>query len=201
MSYIHLNPVRAGIVSNFKSLEKYRYTGHSVILGKRDYPIQDVGDVLSRFSNKRESALQEYLEFVEAGVKLGAREDLRGGGLVRSAGGVVALLTRSPEAHEAADERILGSGDFVDSVLKAKSTLQNLRHLSVEDILKEVSARSGIAEEIILGASRARKVSKARLEFYQRAQEEAGVSAAELGRLTGRTHVAVVRALARARGG
>ena len=36
--YIHLNPVRAGIVKDMKQLDRYPYTGHSAILGKSDYP-------------------------------------------------------------------------------------------------------------------------------------------------------------------
>ncbi|MBC8462491.1 MAG: hypothetical protein H8D67_31355 [Deltaproteobacteria bacterium] len=37
--YIHLNPLRAGIVNDLKELDKYRWTGHSVILGKRKNPL------------------------------------------------------------------------------------------------------------------------------------------------------------------
>jgi putative transposase len=33
--YIHLNPIRAGIVKDLKSLYRYAYTGHSMIMGKR----------------------------------------------------------------------------------------------------------------------------------------------------------------------
>ena len=50
--YIHLNPLRAGMVNSLDALEKYNYTGHGVILGKREYPIQNVDYVLSCFSSK-----------------------------------------------------------------------------------------------------------------------------------------------------
>ena len=33
--YIHLNPLRAGIVTDLKKLDKYSWTGHSTILGRR----------------------------------------------------------------------------------------------------------------------------------------------------------------------
>lgn len=54
--YIHLNPIKAGMVKSVAGLAHYRYTGHSVILGKRDYPVQDVDEVLGRFSDRRPSA-------------------------------------------------------------------------------------------------------------------------------------------------
>ena len=195
--YIHLNPVRAGMVIGMAALERYRFTGHSVIMGKQGYPVQQVDDVLALFSDKRSSALREYSAFVEAGIHQGAREDLRGGGLIRSAGGLVTLLTRDSSAHEAADERILGGGDFVESVLGAQNQIHSQRHASIDEILEDIANLSGIAADRILGQSRDRKISQARLEFFRRAHEEAGVSAAQLGRMTGRTHVAVVRALKR----
>lgn len=193
--YIHLNPVRAGIVSTLKALEKYRYTGHYVIIGKRDYPVQDVDGLLARFSGTRSLALQNYRDFVADGLNQGKREELRGGGLIRSAGGVAAILARGSSAHEAADERILGGGDFVESVLSSKVADGGSKGACIDEILREVATRNGMPAEEILGQSRARIVSRARAEFFKRAQEEAGASATELGRLTGRTHVAVVRAL------
>lgn len=197
--YIHLNPIRARVVRNCAELERYRYTGHSVILGRRAYPVQDVDEVLGRFSDLRSSALKEYRSFVEGGMEQGTREDLRGGGLVRSAGGMTAVMTRHFEDREAADERILGSGDFVDWLLEAKEGTAGTSIVSVESILQEVSASTGIATAIILGQSRERVVSKARMAFFVRAHDEAGISAAELGRMTGRTHVAVLHLLDKAR--
>lgn len=73
--YIHLNPVRAGMVIEMAALERYPFSGHSVIMGKREYAVQQVDDVLALFSSKRSSALHEYSAFVEAGIQQGARED------------------------------------------------------------------------------------------------------------------------------
>src|SRR3990172_2456581 len=36
--YLHLNPVRAGLVPNLAGLARYRWTGHAVLLGKRPAP-------------------------------------------------------------------------------------------------------------------------------------------------------------------
>jgi hypothetical protein len=37
--YIHLNPLRAKLVEDLKGLDKYPWTGHSVLLGKRKNPL------------------------------------------------------------------------------------------------------------------------------------------------------------------
>ena len=45
VGYVHLNPLRARIVSGLKVLSNYPYCGHSAILGKRSRDFQDVGYV------------------------------------------------------------------------------------------------------------------------------------------------------------
>ncbi|MBU2498278.1 MAG: hypothetical protein KKE57_05210 [Proteobacteria bacterium] len=40
--YIHLNPVRAGIVSDIGELNRYPYSGHSALMGRYKRRWQDV---------------------------------------------------------------------------------------------------------------------------------------------------------------
>ena len=87
--YIHLNPVRAGIVSDVGEMNGYAYCGHSALMGRRKRPWQDVGYVLGFFGETVRKARNAYVEYVEEGVEQGRREELTGGGLVRSLGGVV----------------------------------------------------------------------------------------------------------------
>jgi hypothetical protein len=54
--YIHLNPIRAGIVKCLKSLDRYAYTGHSIIMGKRKNPWQDTDSVLQLFGKSQYAA-------------------------------------------------------------------------------------------------------------------------------------------------
>jgi len=81
---------------------------------------QDVDYILHLFGGKVAEARRLYLEFVRKGVAAGRRPELTGGGLVRSAGGWSALRTmRNGKSRMKGDERILGQGDFVETVLKA----------------------------------------------------------------------------------
>jgi hypothetical protein len=199
--YIHLNPVRCGIVKDLEELATYRYSGHSVIMGQRDYDVQDVDAVLTRFSDKRKNAIAGYRGFVASGLNQGRREELRGGGLIRSTGGIAAMMARGPEERELSDERILGSGDFVESVLRDSDNSSASGKLSVVDVLKEVSEKSGISSEQILGPSRSRSISNARKQFFLVALEKAGATLSMLGRLSGRSHVAVRMAIEEAKTG
>jgi REP element-mobilizing transposase RayT len=197
--YIHLNPVRAGVVDSLEELAGYRYAGHSVILGHREYQAQEAEAVLTRFSVKRNPAIDCYLRFVAEGFAEGRREELRGGGLVRSAGGQVVMASRDSEERELSDERILGGGDFVGAILRNVEKGCDGRKPTVEDVLQEVADKSGIGCEEILGASRTRKVSRARRQFFLHANEKAGATVTMLGRLTGRSHFAVRLAIEQAK--
>ena len=110
-------------------------------------------------------------------------------------GGLAAILSQSPEARQASDERILGSGGFVESVLRENDTHSSKTTTTIDEVLKEVAAQSGISCEQILGASRSRSVSRVRRQFFRRAHEEAGATISMLGRLTNRSHVAVKLAI------
>ena len=68
---------------------------------------------------------------MEKGIKQGTREDLQGGGLVRSSGGETAgLLGCKVEEREKGDARILGSGDFVSETLQQAEVKFEKKYLS-----------------------------------------------------------------------
>jgi REP element-mobilizing transposase RayT len=115
--YLHLNPLRAGLVPDIAALAQYPYSGHAALLGQQPYPWQDTDTVLGHFASTRRRARREYTSFVAAGVAQGRCPDLQGGGLVRSAGGWTAVqaLRQGREGY-AADERILGGSDFVEAL-------------------------------------------------------------------------------------
>ena len=116
--YIHLNPIRAGIIRDLNELDAYLYSGHSVVMGKVKHGWQNTQEVLGMFGGRLGPARRSYRNFVKKGVAEGKRHDLTGGGLLRSAGGwegVKAL--REEKVYQRNDERILGDGDFVGRVL------------------------------------------------------------------------------------
>jgi REP-associated tyrosine transposase len=73
--YIHLNPLRAGLVSNLRSLREYPWTGHAALLGRQPRDWQDTGAILGRFGHQRGMAMRQYQAFVRDGVARGGRTD------------------------------------------------------------------------------------------------------------------------------
>ena len=202
--YIHLNPVRAGIVSNLDELNRYPWSGHSAIMGKKGYPWMNKDYVLTRFGKRSGAARRGYLRFVEEGMGMGRVPKLTGGGLVRSLGGwsrVVAL--RREGQGEESDERILGDGDFVEAVLQEVEERQlrqlkvRRRRVTVGDIIKEECARAGVNVAGLIRGSRRSLVSGVRAVIAQRCVEEMGLPAAEIARHLGVTTSSIIRAVER----
>ena len=118
--YIHLNPLRAGLVANMKELDLYRWCGHGVLMNKTKQAWQNIDSVHGLFGDHRREARKRYREYVEKGIAEGRRPDLTGGGLLRSFGGWTGLKGfRKAGIRVKGDERILGDSDFVESVLKS----------------------------------------------------------------------------------
>ena len=85
--YIHLNPLRANIVENLAKLDRYRYCGHSVLMGKVKNDWQDRDYVFKWFGTKEGAAKRNYRQFVKKGIAFGRCPELVGGGLIKSQGG------------------------------------------------------------------------------------------------------------------
>lgn len=196
--YIHLNPLRAGIVKDLNALDKYKYGGHSVILGKKKREWQNEIDVLVLFSEGKNEARRRYHRFVEEGIDQGQKPELTGGGLLRSAGGWSGVRAlRKTGVHFKSDERILGDSDFVDTVLnEAKEGMERKYALSAkgigfDDLLHAVAEHLEILPEDILrpGKTRARVFARSLFCFW--ATRELGKTMTELAVQIGMTVAAV----------
>jgi REP-associated tyrosine transposase len=188
--YIHLNPLRAGLVNDLKELDKYAWSGHSAILGRRKNPLipeppkrrlapytmrsasskslaeKTVEDVLKHFGESFKIARRRYRQFVKNGIDQGKRPEFQGDGLVRSAGGEKAgLLGRRKEEREKGDQRILGSGDFVGGVLRKAGEeweSQTGPRPSLKALINTVSEAFDLSSQQLKSRSRRKPIVDAR---------------------------------------
>jgi len=202
--YIHLNPLRAKIVEDMRALDRYPYSGHSVIMGMVRHDWQEVEDVLARFGKRQESARKNYRTFVVKGIDKGRRPDLVGGGLIRSAGGWEQLkAARAAKIYLKGDERILGDSDFVEQVLArtgdewARRNDLRARGFSVDDVAERVSEVMAIPLETVWAAGRYPQVVRARSLLCYWAVRELAVSMSEMARRLGVSLPAVSKSVRR----
>src|SRR4030042_3621695 len=71
--YIHLNPLRSNLATDYSELARYPYSGHSFLLGKCHNEWQDTSYVLLLFDRKKPKARFLYGEFVKKGMRGGRR--------------------------------------------------------------------------------------------------------------------------------
>jgi len=198
--YIHLNPLRAGIVKDLKELKGYKWCGHSSIMGMIKREWQDTDTVLAYFGKRRKRAIEKYDEFVGRGIEVGSRPELIGGGLIRSLGGWSQVLSlRRVGSKIFSDERILGSSEFVKDVIadadeKAKETLRlTLKISDLPSLALKVCEGEGVDEAELRSGLRKGEVVKSRRIFCQIAVKKMGYSGADVARFLGITTSAVNR--------
>jgi hypothetical protein len=198
--YIHLNPLRAGLVDSITGLNSYPWSGHSALLGTVVREWQDRETILACFGSDFETARKGYENFVSDGIALGSRPELVGGGLVRSLGNwsqVVSLRRKGETASS--DARILGGSAFVDRLLSETEAKERetLRLLPGKSDLPTLLARIAKGEEVEASAIRSgvrkRDAVRARKMLCQIAARKMGYPGAEVARFLGISTSAVNR--------
>lgn len=200
--YIHLNPLRAGLVADLSALQRYRYCGHGALMGDAEVKWQDTKYVLSSFGKRINAARRAYLAYMEDGLQQGQRKDLVGGGLIRSLGGW-SEVNRMGRDHVMGDERILGESDFVDSILsKAGEAMQRRYKLKATGYdLQRVAMRAASlfglkADEIFLPGRQDAKVKARSLACFWAARE-LSISLSDLARAFSMSIAGISYAVAR----
>ena len=192
VSYIHLNPLRAGLVSSLEELDCYRWSGHAVLMKQIQHEWQERDAVLRCFGKKKGEAREAYRLFVEEESRKGQQPELTGGGLIRSSGGwsVVKSLRRRGE-KQFGDDRILGSSEFVreileqaDDTVKAHLLVAGLRQTAAEEVQKRCN-EAGVIVQALQAGSKRRECTELRKELARKFVLQYGLTYAEAARLLG----------------
>jgi putative transposase len=198
--YIHLNPLRAGLVSDMKGLDTYRFSGHSVIMGRTKNDWHNTDYVLGLFDETKSKARRQYRAFVQKGIAQGKRPDLTGGGLIRSLGGWGAIKAlRKSGLRYKGDERILGDSDFVESVLKqSNERLETKYHLKAQGydfsrVVERVAQLLDLRVKKILRPGKQPQIVKARSLICFWANRELGMTTVDIAKRLGLCQSAVSR--------
>ena len=185
--YIHLNPMRRSIVKNVAELDRYRWCGHAVLVGRDHNDWQETGYVLSLFGGGKRKAMGAYRRFIEEGKGIGRRPELVGGGLIRSLGGWSKVISiRNRGEKEENDSRVLGSGEFVETVLREaeENLARQIRHKprknTIKEVVEKMCAEAGVKVEEIRGGNQRRRVAEVRAKAAYRLNREMGISMVEI---------------------
>ncbi|OKY73772.1 MAG: transposase [Desulfobulbaceae bacterium DB1] len=158
--YIHLNPVRAGLVVD---PEEYSWSGHRAYLGKETLPWLTTDWMLGQFGKSVTKAQAAYMAFVLEGVGEVRRPDFHGAGV---------------------DSRLLGDDNFMDRCLSGSGEMP-LR-LIAQQIIDQVCLAYHIDVSILKAKSQQRTASEARAMAGWLARESGCVTLSSIAKLVNR---------------
>ncbi len=136
--YIHLNPVRSGIV---REPESYTWSGHRAYLGLETIPWLTTDWVLSMFSSNVKRARRAYGKFVEEGKRGGHQREFGRGSEI--------------------DSRFLGDEIFIDKIF-GQNQGRCKRRVTVGEIVSCVCQQFSVKEQMLSGLGKDRRLSKVR---------------------------------------
>ena len=136
--YIHLNPVRSGIVKEPKS---YLWSGHRTYLGIEKTSWLATDWVLSQFSQRLDHARKAYEKFINDGIGIGRQQEYYSGSTI--------------------DHRILGDDKFIDKVL-GNHRMRLKQNKDLNEIVLKVCNRFAIKEKDLSASGKDHKLSKIR---------------------------------------
>jgi hypothetical protein len=158
--YIHLNPVRAGMVTR---PEEYPWSGHRAYLGMETLPWLTTEWMLVQFGKSLTKALAAYAAFVLDGLEEERRPEFHGAGV---------------------DSRLLGDDNFMDKCLSGSGGMP--LHLTAQQIIDKVCLAYHIDVLVLKTKSQQRIASEARAVAGWLARESGCVTLSDIARLVNR---------------
>lgn len=158
--YIHLNPVRAGMVTN---PEEYPWSSHRAYLGKETLPWLTTDWMLAQFGKNVAKARAAYMAFVLDGLDEERRPEFHGAGV---------------------DSRLLGDDNFMDKCLSGSGGMP--LHLTAQQIIDKVCLAYHIDVFVLKTKSQQRIASEARAVAGWLARESGCVTLSDIANIVNR---------------
>lgn len=203
--YVHLNPVRAGLVEGGGELAAYPWCGHGVILGLRHIHWQDTETVLDRFGHNAEQAVAAYRKFIDEALVDPAQSNPSSRGAMFRQAGQIDYLGSRDKRHVGLFEHIAGTVPFIQEALEQsgdvevrRSRLQRLGWTPVRVVARAAEV-CGLAEDQVYGAGKRERQVRARALSCKWLIDDLGVSGAEVAKVLRISQPTVSQSLERGR--
>lgn len=191
--YIHLNPLKAGIVTSLEELGRYPWTGHIGILSEGFYPWQASKEVRDLISDHRNEKIIQYLKFIEEDESVPVVSDSElneGSYLLGSKGLISPEEAREQKISDHTQHRILGDIDFARQIYtrikdQQGSFLRNREreHEIIDKLLEFMNEYWGITHITLISKGRSRASSRAREFMSYTLVNQLGMSLVDTGKI------------------
>ena len=174
LRYIHLNPVRACMVTDPAD---YPWSSHNAYLRLTTIDWLTVDHLAAMFGVGQQNARHAYIEFMTD----------------QPPDATLCLLRNGIPG----DERILGDEEWIRSVLDSSGAPAKYRNL--DDVVDDACQRHDVTEALLASRSRSRRNSTIRAEIALAATENGCATLTEVAQRFGRAHSGLSRAMNRLR--
>lgn len=172
LRYVHLNPVRAGMVA---SVEEYQWSSHHCYTGKYFLPWPTMNWALSLFGQDKNSARAAYMDFVRQGMSEGKRAEFQ---------------------HGICDGQIIAEDVFAEKVL-GRTQRQDNDEYTLYSVIENVCRQFEITETQLRSPGKKRPFNETRALAALLVRESPHLSLTELGEFLGRDVPGLGRSAAR----
>jgi REP element-mobilizing transposase RayT len=189
--YIHLNPIRAGVCQSMDDLDEYRWSGHTVLMGRKAEAFQDTRTVLLRFNDDIETARKRYRTFLSEGLN-------------NSDESVIETIRKSNKGTSNIHSSscwVIGDPEFVRNALLA-DTEHRIRIAkyqatgwTLEKLADCISSRMKVSKNKLQAKSKRTPEAAARKVFCYLGYRVLGMSATDIARFLGVSIPAVFKAM------
>jgi len=199
--YIHLNPLRAGIVPDLGALAGYKGSSHAHVMGSRRMPWISTELLQRMFGDPDSAGWQErYLSFL-AGESACPLKELRFGSHLLDRSGI--HQTRDDFAKwKPRQARVLGSQEYARRIFQERTGKRGFNARSREEehirmcaVTEAVAEVSGLTAGSLRRSGRSVRLSRARRILIRLLREEEGLSRSDIARFMGLSVTAVTKSL------
>lgn len=169
-------------------MTSYRWCGHGELLGTSPVALLEGDDILRLFSSSRLAARKAYLTFVADGLK-GEQPCL-------SRGGKQVTQALNPTLSDD-DERVLGSGGFLDGLLTGAGRSAGTGRADYPELVRQISGYFRIDPERLAYPGKERSLARCKAVLCHLAVRVLGMSGSEVGAGIALSPSAVTRAAKR----
>jgi REP element-mobilizing transposase RayT len=162
--YIHLNPLRAGLVAHPAD---YEWSSHGAYLRSEVSGLVDTRSVLVQFSKRKAEAVGAYRAFMSENLGQGTQEDF----------------------YRVTDRRFLGSEEFIEEVERASHVEEvedRAPRKTLEEIALDVQETTGIDLAALRGRGRNDDIKRARVLFVKQSILHTNAKRKEIARFLDR---------------
>ena len=187
--YIHLNPLRSGIVADISALDNYPFCGHSFVLRNSINKWFDPDTVLGHFGETADTAVASYAEFVLDGIDAESP----------SFDKPTAASPARRQDDRRSDNRILGDEKFANELLRSipKTSNKQVSDPNFQQMIASTCDIFQVSQAELVGKTKQRRIVEARTALAFGLSQELGLTRVEIGKLLNVTATAVTKMIAR----